>query len=541
MTANGDPGLSNHVLELIDQLSVVASGFATIDDLDALGLELRSALARVVDIQYSGLYLWDFEAQRLRLMYATGFSDAERDEAERTAWERHPGEVFRTQQMFLVDDVDADPEQRTQSSKRDFVIRSRLVMPIVFRGESLGLFLLASEQTGHFSAEHIAVLRFMSRLTGVVYRQLLDREARRRAQLALEDAARRIRLVVGSLPIALFVVDAAGKIALAEGTVVAALTREAPTGRPLSECFADAPQLRALFERARRRERLPSRQVVRDQILEVHAAANADGGVTVMLHDVTARQHNVEELARLNGELLRALSATRSKSQFLAAMSHELRTPVNAILGYAELLREDSDAGDPPDPEDIRRIQTTAQLLLRLINDNLDISKIEAGKMTLEIEDVELAPLLAAIEVAMEPLRARNDNRARVVLAPGLGTMRTDGTALRRILINLLGNAHKFTHGGEVTLEVRAEERPDGSVVVFEVADTGIGMRPDQLARIFEPYTQADPSTTRRFGGTGLGLTLSKQLVNLLGGDISVTSTEGAGSRFVVTLPAASE
>jgi len=529
------------ITELVEKLSLVASGFATIDDLGALGGQIQSALASLIDIEYAGIFLWDFQRSSLRLLFANGFTEEERLEAERTAWERHPGRVFRSQEVYLIPDVENDPQQRTISSARSFVVRSRLFMPIVSGGESLGVFGLASSTADHFTPEHVAVLGFLCRLTGVVYRQLLDREARRQAQVALDNAARRLQLVFSTLPIALFVLDLADRFTLAEGAIVAILSQEPLVGRTLGSCFVDAPELRDLFARAQRGESLLVKQGLRDLVLEVFAVANNEGGSTVMIHNITNHQRNLEELARLNAELVQtrdqAITATRIKSEFLATMSHELRTPLNAILGYAAMVREDLDGGANPDPDDVRRIETSADQLLILVNDTLDISKIEAGKMNLEIEDISLPALLSGIEVTIRPLRERSGNRSRVALAPGLHSIRTDGAALRRILVNLLGNAHKFTRRGEVTLTITTETREPGPYLVFAVADTGIGMTPDQIAQVFEAYTQADTSTTRRYGGTGLGLTITERLVHLLGGDISVTSTLGVGSRFIVALP----
>ncbi|MBA3549193.1 MAG: GAF domain-containing protein [Nannocystis sp.] len=542
-TSEGPDASTSRIIELAEQLSLVASGFTTIDNLEALGAQVQSALLRLMDIEYSGIFLWDVEKGSLRLLHANGFSEEERLEAERTAWDRHPGHVFRTQETYFVPDVENDPQQRTQSSARSFVIRSRLFMPIVSGGESLGVFGLASTEPDHFTEEHVAVLGFLCRLTGVVYRQVLDREARRQTQVALDSAARRLQLVFRTLPIALFVLDAAGRFTLAEGAVVAILTHEPLVGRTLATCFTHAPELRELFTRAHLDESLLVQQCVRDQVLEVFAAANVEGGTTVMMHNITTHQRNLEELARLNGELVQtrdqAVTATRVKSEFLATMSHELRTPLNAILGYAAIVREDLDAGASPEPADIRRIEAAASQLLDLINDTLDISKIEAGKMSLTLEDLSLQALLTGVDVSIRPLRDRNGNRSRLEITTNIDQIHSDGAALRRILVNLLGNAHKFTRDGEVTLTVSEQTRASGPQLVFTVQDTGIGMNPEQIAQIFEAYTQADPTTTRRYGGTGLGLTITERLVHLLGGDISVTSTPGVGSRFVVVLPLA--
>ena len=218
-----DPG-APRILALVEQLSLVASGFTTIDNLDALGAQIQTALIRLIDVQYTALFLWDAQRHNLRMLNAYGFSEEERLEAERTAWDRHPGHVFRTQETYLIQDVEDDPQQRTQSSARSFVVRSRLFMPIVSGGESLGVFGLASSRAHHFTDEHVAVLGFLCRLTGVVYRQVLDREARRQTQVALNSAARRLQLVFRTLPIALFVLDAGGRFTLAEGAVVAILS-----------------------------------------------------------------------------------------------------------------------------------------------------------------------------------------------------------------------------------------------------------------------------------------------------------------------------
>ncbi len=251
------------------------------------------------------------------------------------------------------------------------------------------------------------------------------------------------------------------------------------------------------------------------------------------------------ELRQLNRDLTeakqRAEEASQAKSSFLANMSHELRTPLNAILGYSEMLQEEADDLDVPGLKpDLQRIHTAGKHLLGLINDILDLSKIEAGKMTLFLETFDVTALVREVAATVSPLVTKNQNSLTVECTPGLGTMTADVTKLRQTLFNLLSNASKFTERGIIHLEVAPTKAGDGSVagVTFRVRDTGIGMTPEQLGRLFQAFTQADAGTSKRFGGTGLGLALSKRFCELMGGSIAVASEPGRGSTFSVTLPA---
>ena len=233
-----------------------------------------------------------------------------------------------------------------------------------------------------------------------------------------------------------------------------------------------------------------------------------------------------------------AEAANRTKSAFLANMSHELRTPMNAIIGYSEMLVEEAeDLGQETFVPDLKKIQSAGKHLLELINDVLDLSKIESGKMTLYCEDIEVAAMVRDVEATIMPLLKKNRNTLATEIPEDVGLMHSDLTKIRQSLFNLLGNAAKFTQDGTIRLVVTTHTKKRRQFVSFAISDTGIGMKPEQLSRLFEPFTQADESTTRKYGGTGLGLAISRRFCRMMEGDIEAASTEGQGSTFTITLP----
>ncbi|MFN7980287.1 MAG: ATP-binding protein [Vicinamibacterales bacterium] len=281
--------------------------------------------------------------------------------------------------------------------------------------------------------------------------------------------------------------------------------------------------------------------------------------VTLLADIETTRQH-ADELARAQADAIvnsamvlselesarselqlaadRAEAASLAKSAFVANMSHELRTPLNAIIGYSEMLAEDAEVdGQAERLKDLRAIHGSARHLLHLINDILDLSKIEAGKMVVHAEPADVRMLLQDVAQTVTGLMTASDNRFELIFDSEVGSGFFDAMRVRQILLNLLGNAAKFTTQGRVTLRARREVRDGGDWLACDVVDTGIGITPEQLARLFQEFTQADQSTTRKYGGTGLGLAITRKLCLLLGGTIEVESTADVGTTFTVRLP----
>jgi signal transduction histidine kinase len=269
--------------------------------------------------------------------------------------------------------------------------------------------------------------------------------------------------------------------------------------------------------------------------------------------DVAMRKTIEENLHRTNTELDRRVETrtaelaaanqalrdeSQHKSQFLANMSHELRTPLNAIIGLTDMMVSNAARfGTEKALEPLRRVLGGGRHLLALINDILDLSKIEAGRMELNLASFSLAPVIDEVVKTIEPLAAKNGNQVAVHCDGEIGTMYADQMRLRQALLNLMSNANKFTERGTITIDAHHQQENGGDWIALAVKDTGIGMTPEQMGKLFQDFSQADSSTTRKYGGTGLGLAISRRFCQMMGGDITVESEVGRGSTFTIRLP----
>ncbi len=380
---------------------------------------------------------------------------------------------------------------------------------------------------------------------------LLRESQRERQRLAAEAEAQRRRLAdaIGSIHEGFALYDAEDRLVVFNDTYASLheglrdilhpgasfeqVLREA-IARGVVEPDGDPEAWIAMRLRRRRAQGGPLELHFGPRWVRVTERRTHDGGTVAVYADITDIKQREVELDRARGA---AEHADRVKSEFLANMSHELRTPLNAIIGYSQLLQEDAeDEGNTSTVADLKKIESAGKHLLNLINDILDLSKIEAGKMDVFIEQIDVAALVEDVRLMVEPLAARNANTLSVELEPELGAMQSDHTKVKQSLLNLLSNACKFTKEGRVALTIRRDpERSD--MLLFAVSDTGVGMTEAQQARLFEAFTQADSSTTRQYGGTGLGLVITRSFARMLGGDVSVRSAPGEGSTFTLSLP----
>ena len=330
-------------------------------------------------------------------------------------------------------------------------------------------------------------------------------------------------------------------VPLAPGTPYATILRAAAEAGLIAEAVGRVEQW--LVDRvARHRDPAGSYEQARadGKWMKISERKTDDDSIVSVFTDITELKSREAQLGEMVDRLAEArdaaLKATETKSQFLANMSHELRTPLNAIIGITEMLEEDAqELGQEDFIEPLQRTSRAGKHLLQLINDILDLSKIEAGKVELHLESVDLKSVIDDAVKMVGSQAMANKNRLEVHCPAEIGRIRCDVTRIRQVIFNLLSNASKFTENGVISVDVTAKSEDEA--IEITVRDSGIGMTPEQLGRLFKEFSQADSSTTRKYGGTGLGLAISRRFCQMMGGDISVASESGKGSAFTVHLP----
>ncbi len=377
---------------------------------------------------------------------------------------------------------------------------------------------------------------------------------RKRAEEALRQNEERIRLIVESALDAVITMNAQGLITgwNPQAETIFGWSREKAIGRRLAETIIP-PQYREAHHQGLQHFLATGEGPVLNKRIEI-TALHRDGhefpveltisplrsGETftfsAFIRDITERRRAEEALQRAKEE---AEAANQARSLFLANMGHELRTPLNHIIGYSEMLKEEAEeAGQEEFIPDLQKIRGAGKDLLGLINAILDLSKIEAGMMDVSLETFTIAPMIQDVVTTIKPLVDKNANTLEVHCADDLGTMQADLTKVRQALLNLINNACKFTERGTVTLGVIRQMVDGAAWIRFRVTDTGIGMTPEQMGKLFQAFHQADALDTRKYGGTGLGLAISQKICQMMGGEITVESTLGQGSTFTISLPA---
>jgi PAS domain S-box-containing protein len=483
------------------------------------------------------------------------------------------GKVWQSGQLVVVDDYDAWAERAPNFSYN--VVGAVVGLPLKSEGQVVGVLGVAytPESQRKFGQREVELLSRFAQLASIALdnarlytaaqQELAERQ---RAVEALQESENRYRRLIELSP-EMIAVHSEGRfvfVNMAGVHLLGANTPEDLVGRPILEIVHPdyrelvAWRVRQMQEEGEQVNLLEEKYIRLDgQIIDVEVMATpityaGKSAVQTVVRDITQRNRTQAELQKAKEA---AEEASRAKSQFLANMSHELRTPLNAIIGYSSLLREEAEEAEQREfVPDLQKINTAATHLLHVINDILDLSKLEANQLELYLETFDLATFVANVVTTIKPLVEQNGNLLEVHCADNLGAMYADPVRVRQVLVNLLSNAAKFTENGLITLTVdrinnggkgRKEENKgfilhplDKAFILFKVSDTGIGMSAAQREHLFQPFTQVDISTTRKYGGAGLGLVISQRFCQMMGGGITIQSEPDQGSTFTVRLPA---
>ncbi len=479
-----------------------------------------------------GMCLSDLQGRFLQVNTALckmlGYSESE---LLAGAWQRltHPADLHRSLQVvkdFKRDGMDSVGFEKRYIHKSGEILWVRLNISVV------------KDHTG-------APARFITHVEDIT--------ASRAAKQALRESEEQYRSLVAHIPDVVWVADAAGGVMFISPNIEKLIGLSAAEVCHRGACALfelvhpdDVANVTGAFELL----------FTRRHTYDVEFRLRAPSGEWLWVHDravatymkagvcyASGLRSDISERRRTEAALRArdaAEEANRTKSAFLANMSHELRTPLNAIIGYSQLLREDTIGPEQPEVlADLEKIERSGQLLLGIINDVLDLSKIEAGRVDIKLENVDLATILNDVYNAVEPLARQQGDLVSIDCPDDSRFAFADLSKLRQSILNLVINACKFTQNGQVSVTVRRLHKDSGDLIEVRVRDTGIGILPEDLGKLFQPFSQVDASVTRRHNGTGLGLTISKRFCQMMGGDIAVESEPGRGSCFSIQVPAA--